>query len=100
MMEEDKSKEVLVFSTKSQIEDVKESLFWKDIERELVAWQKGFEIERSNIVKEAAEENHSTANILMHMGSIDGRIKAINYLLNLPDIFLQILEDQKNDSER
>lgn len=97
---EDPDKEIIVFSTKSQIEDAKESLFWKDIERELKVWQKGFEIERSNIVSEAAEENHSTANILMHMGSIDGRIKAINYLLSLPDIFLQILEDQKNDSKR
>ena len=97
---ENSDREIVLLSTKSQVEDIKNSLFWQDIERELVVWQKGFEIERSNIVSDAAEGNHSTANVLMHIGSIDGRIKAINYLLSLPDIFLSILEDIENDSKR
>jgi len=34
------------------------------------------------------------------MGDINGRIKAVNYVSNLPDLFLQILESQKpNDYE-
>jgi hypothetical protein len=97
---ENPDREIILFSTKSQIENIKESLFWKDVERELSVWKKGFEIERNNVVPDAAESNHTTANVLMHLGSIDGRIKAINYLLSLPDIFLSILEDKKNDSKR
>lgn len=97
---ENPDREILVFSTKSQIEDVKESLFWKDVERELAVWMKGIEMERSRIVTEAALENHTTANVLMHIGHIDGRIKGVEYLLSLPDIFLGILEDNKNDSKR
>ena len=97
---ENPDREIIIFSTKSQIEKVKDSLFWKDVERELSAWKKGFEIERNNVVPDAAEANHTTANVLMHLGSIDGRIKAIDYLLSLPDIFLSILEDKENDSKR
>lgn len=97
---ENPDREIRVFSTKNQIEGFKDSLIWKDICRELAVWKKGFEIERNNVVPDAAEANHTTANVLMHMGSIDGRIKAIDYLLSLPNIFLSILEDEKNDSKR
>ena len=90
----------IVNATRNQIEGIKESVFWKDVERETALWKKGFDIELRSIVNDASESNPSTASILLHMGEINGRIKAVDYLLSLPDIFLQILEDQKNDSER
>ena len=89
--------EMVVRATKSQIEDIKESLFWKDVIQELEAWKKGFGIERNNIVDNCAKENHTTATVLLHMGDINGRIKTVNYLLSLPDIFLSLLEEQKEN---
>ena len=93
-------REITVRATRNQIEDIKESLFWKDLEIELGAWKKGFEIEMGSIVQEAETENPSTASVLLHMGDINGRAKAVDYLLSIPDIFLQILEEQKDDNRR
>lgn len=93
-------REITVRATKDQIQDIKESLFWKDVEIELGAWKKGFETEMGSIVQGAETENPSTASVLLHMGDVNGRIKAVDYLLSLPDIFLQILEEQKDDSRR
>jgi hypothetical protein len=86
--------------TRDQIEEAKESFFWKDIIRELTDWKSGFQSEQGSIVDNVASENSSTASVLLHMGSIDGRIKAVDYLLDLPDQFLHILEEQKDDSKR
>ncbi len=96
-----KDEEIMVRCTRNQIEEAMESFFWRDLVRELDAWTKGFEMERSGIVDDAAENNPSTASVLMHMGSIDGRIKAMKYVLGIPDLFLDLLEEQKenkNDS--
>jgi len=92
--------QVEILSTKLQLKEFKESLIWKDILTELKDWQVGFDIERAKIVDDARDNNPSTASVLMHMGDINGRIKAVNYVSNLPDLFLQILESQKpNDYE-
>ena len=91
----DDDRQMIVRSTKGEIEELKKSLLWKDIERELGAWKKGFNIEMLSIVDDAATENPSTATVLLHMGDLNGRAKAIDYLLGLLDMFLQILEDQK-----
>jgi hypothetical protein len=34
------------------------------------------------------------------MGDLNGRQKAVDYLLSLPDVFLQILEDKKQPTEK
>lgn len=91
---------ILVTSTKDQIEEFMNSLLWKDIQCELESWKKGFEQEMMSIVDSSESTNPSTASVLMHLGDINGRVKAVDYLLSLPSIFLQILEDQKDDSER
>ncbi len=91
--------EILVRTTKSQLEDIKESFFWMDVKQELEAWKKGFQIEQNNIVDDSSENNHSTATVLMHLGDLNGRIKAVDYLLSLPDIFLSILEDQAKEDK-
>lgn len=93
-------REVEVYSTRDQIEDLKSSVIWADIVRELDAWKIGFEMEQKSIVDDAARDNPSTAAVLLHMGDVNGRTKAIDYLLSLPEIFLQILEDKKNDTRR
>ena len=90
-------KTITVRATKDQITDFMESLLWEDIKNELVAWKKGFQIEMLGIVEDSTESNPSTATVLMHIGDINGRMKAVDYLLSLPNIFLQILEDQKDD---
>lgn len=85
--------------TKSQIEEIKESLFWKDLERELKMWLEGFEAERDTLMDTVLEINPSTASLLTYLGDLNGRKKAINYMLSIPNTFLQILEDQKDDTE-
>lgn len=90
---------IVVRATKGDIEEFKESLVWKDILRELAAWKKGFEIEQSAIVDNAQKENPSTASVLMHLGDINGRQKAVEYMKMIPDIFIQMLEEPKSDRE-
>ena len=91
--------EMVVRATKSQIEDAKESFFWKDIVRELETWKVGFNKEREGVVDEAQEYNLTTATVLLHFGHIEGRIKAVDYLLALPDVFISMLEDQKENKD-
>lgn len=88
-----------IISTKRQIKNFKKNFVWKDIQEEIKVWKKGFEIERANIVDDAESNNPSTASVLLHLGDVNGRIKAVNYILSLPDVFLQILEDNKNDTD-
>ncbi len=90
---------VEVNATKLQIEDFKESILWQDIKRELGMWGKGFSAEMMSIVDDAAGSNPSTASVLLHMGDLNGRVKAVDYFLGLPDVFLQILEEKEKEDE-
>jgi len=88
-----------VMSSKRQINNLKKNnLVWRDIQNELEVWLDAFEKERSNIVDDAANDNPSTASVLLHLGDLNGRAKAVKYMLSLPDLFLSILEDKKDDS--
>lgn len=91
--------EVKVNATRDQIEMLKESIIWADIVRELASWKEGFNQEMLTIVDDAAAANPSTASVLMHMGDLNGRQKAVDYLLSLPDVFLSMLEQQKEVSD-
>lgn len=86
---------IKVRATVGDIEEFKESIVWLDILRELEAWRTGFEIERSAIVDNAQSDNPSTASVLMHLGDINGRMKAVDYLKMIPDIFIQMLKEEK-----
>ncbi len=88
--------EIKIYSTRDQINEFKESLLWKDIVRELNAWKEGFNREMLSIVDNAADSNPSTASVLLHMGDLNGRQKAVDYMLTIPDVFLSILEEGKN----
>ncbi len=90
---------VEVRATRNQIEELKKSILWDDICRELEAWKKGFDIEMGNIVEDAATDNPSTASVLLHMGDLNGRKKAVDYMISILDVFLGILEDQKEEKE-
>ena len=89
-------------TTRGEIEDFKNSIIWKDIKAELGKWLKMCRIEQDGIVQDAEENNPSTATVLLHIGDINGRKKAINFILEMPDMFLSILdyklEDKLNDS--
>jgi len=89
-----------VFSTKGDIEEFKKSILWKDFRRELLAWKKGFDNEMKAIVDNAASDNPSTASVLLHLGDLNGRVKAVDYFLSMPDTLIGIVEDQQNDLER
>jgi hypothetical protein len=89
-----------VYATRDQIEDLKSSVLWNDIVTELESWKEGFNKEMLSIVDDSASDNSSTASVLLHMGDLNGRQKAVDYILSLPDIFLQILEDKKDDIRR
>jgi len=89
-----------VRSTKSQLEEFKESFIWKDIVDELNQLAKNALIEY-DIVGEphVDDEGHkivpNTSETLIHLGDIKGRRKAVAYFLSVPDILLQILGGQK-----
>ena len=96
MEEQDNLEEVKILSTRNQIESFKESLVWKDMIRELMAWDKGFEMELNSLSGNAATENSSTASVLIHLGFIDGVRKAVVYFLTLPDTLLDSLKEEKD----
>ena len=91
--------ELKVNASQDQIEELKESVIWSDITRELRSWEKGFNSEMLSIVDDAASENPSTASVLLHMGDLNGRQKAIDYVLSILDVFLDIIDTQKEDRD-
>lgn len=86
-------------ATKDQIEEFKSSVLWADITRELATWSEGFRQEMDSIVDDSAESNPSTASVLMHIGDINGRQKAVAYFNGILDVFLDILETKKSEKE-
>lgn len=93
-------KEVLVRATRDQIIDFKESILWKDMKRELGIWKRGCTREYDEVISNTVNGSENTASTLMLLGDIHGRKKTIDYLIAMPDVFLQILEDRKDDSGR
>lgn len=101
--------EVTVKSTRTQLEEIKESMFWHDVQEELGRLKEELNNEYDLIGEPKIEVDDegrrtkiypSTAEALIHLGDIKGRKKSIEYFLMLPEIFLNILEDNKNDTRR
>jgi hypothetical protein len=90
----------MINSTRDQIEEFKESILWKDIVTELEFWKDGFNHEMMGIVDDAKSTNPSSASVFLHLGDLNGRQKAVDYFLTILDVFLSILEEKKNDSQR
>jgi len=102
---------MMMKSTKDQmVEFIESSFVWKDIKHELNIWIKAARVEYHTVVGDALAENisvgsqpnrnsapnDSTAKVLMRLGDIHGRVEAIEHMLALPDVFLQILEEEKD----
>ena len=97
--------EETINSSKGEIEKFKDSLVWLDIKDELADLAKRAELEYDLVGEPHVDDSGhmivpNTSETLIHLGEIKGRRKAVSYFLNIPDIFLQILEDKKDDSGR
>lgn len=88
--------EVVVNATRDQIEEFKNSILWKDIKCELEMWKDGCKGEYGQTVGDSIT---SGMNILTHLGDIHGREMTIDYLLSLPDVFLEVLKDKDENRE-
>jgi len=86
--------EVTINATLENIADFKESVLWNDITRELTAWKEGFDREMSTIVDDAEKTNPSTASVLLHMGDLNGRQKAVDYVLSILDVFTDLKKEE------
>jgi hypothetical protein len=93
-----KLENIQVRASKGDLQEFKRSIIWGDMKRELHAWRKAFETEMRSIVDNASKENPSTANVLMHIGDINGRIKAVDYMMSLLDVFIDILDVEERKS--
>ena len=91
--------EIQVRTTIDALEEFKESILWKDMVEELNSWKEGFNREMMSIVDEAEGANPSTASVLLHMGDLNGRQKAVDYFLSLPDLFLSLLQEKKEEKD-
>jgi len=91
--------ELKVLSARGDFEAFKESMVWADIKHELESWRTGFERELGSLVDNYAGNNPTSATILMHLGNINGRIKAVDYFLQLPDILMEMTEMQKQEQK-
>lgn len=90
-------------ASKEAIEDFKESILWADMKDELDFWLEGFKEELDGIVDDTIENNKSTASVLMHMGDLSGRKKAVIYLQTMLDVFLSEFdekEEKKNGRDK
>jgi len=97
--------EIVINATRNQVEEFKESFIWKDIVNELERIAKNAQLEydivgEPHIDDEGFKIVPNSSETLIHLGDIKGRRKAVAYFLNIPNILLQILEDQENDNRR
>jgi hypothetical protein len=81
------------------LEEFKQSILWADIVEELRSWKEGFNREMLSIVDDAEGSNPSTATVLMHMGDLNGRQKAVDYFMSLPDVFISLLQERKEEKD-
>ena len=78
-----------VLSTLESLKEFKESIIWKDITEELIEWRDGFKEELLSIPSSIADNPvMSSAHVLTHMGDVNGRIMAIEYVLLIVDTLI------------
>lgn len=96
-------KDEILLSTKVQIEEFKESFIWKDITNYLKNLANLAQLEYDIVGEPHIDDQGykivpNSSETLIHLGDIKGRRKAVDHFLNIPDIFLNSLEDEKDDS--
>jgi hypothetical protein len=87
--------DIIIRSTKSQLEDFKQSMIWKDIKRELGIWIRMAKDELLPLAMQCTTDDIPT-NTAAKLAAIGGRIEAIHHILQIPDNFIQELEVQAN----
>ena len=92
-------RDVMIRATKEQIRDFMSSILWKDMKRELGLWKTMAKNEYGQVVGDVIAGKSEMVNSDMHLGSLYGREATINFLLGLPGMFLQIIEDQIEEKE-
>lgn len=90
-------------SSINDIEDFKKSFIWLDIVDELEELSRKAQLEYDIVGEPHVDDQGykvvpNSSETLIHLGDIKGRRKAVSYFLSIPDIFLQILEGEKDDS--
>jgi len=85
-----KYKKLKLRSTKASIKEFKNSILWKDIKRELGTWRKMAEDEIISLAEECSDIKDLT-----HIARIGGRTEAIDYMLEILDIFIQEIDDAR-----
>ena len=92
--------EAKVLSTKSSLEEFKKSFIWKDFVRELSMLKRAFKKELLMFHEHAISNNLTSSTVLLHTGDLNGRIKAVEYFLTMPDIMIQIkIQEEENTSD-
>lgn len=97
------SEEKKLRSSRNEIEDFKNSFIWLDIVDELTELSRKARIEYDLVGEPHVDDQGykivpNSSETLIHLGDIKGRRKAVEYFLSIPDIFLQILEGEKDVS--
>ena len=91
-------KEDVVYSTKGQLEDFKDSMIWWDILEELNLLGSAALLEYNLVGEPKIEDGRTiqstTAETLIHLGDIKGRIKAVSSFQSIIDVIIQKLEVQ------
>jgi len=95
----------MIRSTKSQLEEFKESFIWKDLVDEIKTLGKLAQIEYDLVGESRIDDDGhrivpNSSETLIHLGDIKGRRKAVQYFLNLPDVLLNMVKEKENDAER
>lgn len=90
-------------SSRSEIEEFKNSFIWLDIVDELKELAMKAQVEYDLVGESYVDDQGykvvpNSSETLIHLGDIKGRRKAVDYFLSIPDIFLQILEGEKDGS--
>ncbi len=80
--------DVIVRTTKGEIEEFKKSLLAKDMRREIL------------VLIKMAEREYPEATTLMWKGNIDGRIEALGRMLEMPDRFIHKLKEDLEDKKQ
>ena len=91
--------EETILSTKEQLKEFTNSFIWKDMVNELNKLAELAKLEydlvgEPHVDDEGYKVIPNTSETLIHLGEIKGRRKAVNYFLELPNILMNILEDQ------
>ncbi len=87
-----KYKEMKLRATKDSIEEFKNSVLWKDMKRELGIWKKMAGDELMSLA-----QGCSDIKDLTQVARIGGRIEAIEYMLEILNIFIQEIDDARRD---